>query len=331
MLCTPIQDIHGAHASSSSGVFPTRRLRWQGGQGVCTMSSRSSGWRPPRRRGESVARSAMAAARAAALGGTAADLGTETPAFELAAPHDAFELSMPYCAQQLWASDYTPVFEREYEASRERCGSGYELPPSSYAARGLSGERLEAYQRKMRHRERDLMAAALHGSNMRLWTPSMMARSVCAISSSRFSRRVESRGARMASQPTTFKFLRMMRAVQPPTYWTRGRHVSLYIADQTYEWIGMKKRGRRQAVSLQDLNPGRCLLPYAYASYIHERCSCAPCVPLIYKAAAHATPVLIDCSSPLKERPKGTTPMACRCASSTWCTSTASKSTCPPL
>jgi hypothetical protein len=30
--------------------------------------------------------------------------------------------------------------------------------------------------------------------------------------------------------------------------WKRSEHVSFFIADQTYEWVGMKKRGRRSTV-----------------------------------------------------------------------------------
>lgn len=170
---------------------------------------------------------------------------------EVEPPHDGEVGGMLHCAHELWECDYTPVFAREYASSRERCGDGYSLPPSSYAAR-LSGERWEAYKQKMMRRERDRMAAALHGSNMRIWTPSLLARSVCAVSSNGFLRSIETGGARMASLPATFKFLRLMRSVQPEPVFERSRHVSMYIADQTYEWVGVKKRGRRQALERHD-------------------------------------------------------------------------------
>ena len=94
---------------------------------------------------------------------------------EAAAPHDGEALSMEFCARELVAGDYGPVFEREYERSRALCGDGYALPPSSYVAR-LSGDRLAAYEQRARQRERDQMAIALHASNMRYWTPSLLAR-----------------------------------------------------------------------------------------------------------------------------------------------------------
>ena len=54
------------------------------------------------------------------------------------------------------------------------------------------------------------------------------------------------------SRPTTLKFLRLMRDVRPPPVFEVGRHVSLYVADQTYQWVGMKKRGRRQSLERHD-------------------------------------------------------------------------------
>ena len=34
--------------------------------------------------------------------------------------------------------------------------------------------------------------------------------------------------------------------------WERGLHVDWFCADQTYEWVGMKKRGRRNTVERHD-------------------------------------------------------------------------------
>ena len=34
--------------------------------------------------------------------------------------------------------------------------------------------------------------------------------------------------------------------------WRRGRHVIVYGFDQTYEWVGMQKHGRRRTVERHD-------------------------------------------------------------------------------
>jgi hypothetical protein len=159
---------------------------------------------------------------------------------------------MPQLALDLWSSSYTEMFQREFETSRARCGVGYTVPPSTYAAR-LSGEALEDYTRKQRQRERDAMANALHAGNQLVYTPSFMARSVVYVHKvSNMIQQTETFHRRLASKPTTFKFLRMMRDARPKPQWEVGRHVALYVADQTYEWVGMKKRGRRQAGERHD-------------------------------------------------------------------------------
>ena len=47
--------------------------------------------------------------------------------------------------------------------------------------------------------------------------------------------------------------MRMMRDCRPQVEWDKARHVSFYVADQTYEWVGMKKRGARN--TLERLDP----------------------------------------------------------------------------
>ena len=166
--------------------------------------------------------------------------------------HDGDSWSLPQLARVLWRSSYDQLFEDEYDRLRELCGSGYSLPPSSYATR-LKGEQLEVYQRKLRQRERDQMAIALHSSNMRLWTPSLMARSVVYFNhTTSFTHGVETQQRRLASRPTTYNFLRLMRDARPAPTWEVGHHVQLYVADQTYEWVGMQKGGRRQLLERHD-------------------------------------------------------------------------------
>ena len=219
------------------------------------MSSRRPLSRPVKRRGSrAVPGGATASTEAAAAMGAADSIVMEAPAVqtEPASSHDGDELTMAFCAHELWAADYRAVFEREYEALRARCGHGYALPPSSYVAR-LSGEQRALYEQRARRRERDQMAIALHANNMRHWTPSLLARSICAFSSNtQFTRAIETQQARQASAPSTWAFMRLMLKVQPKPSWTQGRHVNLYVADQTYEWVGMKKRGRRQALQRHD-------------------------------------------------------------------------------
>ena len=48
------------------------------------------------------------------------------------------------------------------------------------------------------------------------------------------------------------RVLRMMNQLRPKPEWQRGAHVKVFGFDQTYQWVGMKKRGRRQAVERLD-------------------------------------------------------------------------------
>jgi len=153
---------------------------------------------------------------------------------EEAALHEE-QPEMMAIAVALWQPDYGALFDWEYESLVQRLGPGYLTAPSSYAQR-LRGRQLEQYQQRMRSRQRDQMAIALHSSNMRLWTPSLLARSVTYFSSaSSVVNETESRGRRLASRPSTLKFLRMMRDVRPPADFEVGRHVAFYVADQTYQ------------------------------------------------------------------------------------------------
>ncbi len=43
-----------------------------------------------------------------------------------------------------------------------------------------------------------------------------------------------------------------MRVHRPAVPWERGRQVAVFVADQTYQWIGMQKRGRRSMVEQHD-------------------------------------------------------------------------------
>ena len=97
------------------------------------------------------------------------------------------------------------------------------------------------------------MAVALHANNMQHWSPSLLARSVAYLPlTTSWMHSNETQQRRLASRPTTHKFLRLMRDVRPEPRWEVGKHVFVYIADQTYEWVGMQKRGRRQALERHD-------------------------------------------------------------------------------
>ena len=115
-------------------------------------------------------------------------------------------------AQQLWASDYSELFQDEFEFNLLACGfGGYELPPSTYRAR-LKGEAAERYDCLRKQQKRDEMAIALHANNMQRWSPSLLARSVAYFNvTTAFMHAEESRQRRLASRPTTMQFLRLMR------------------------------------------------------------------------------------------------------------------------
>jgi hypothetical protein len=163
-------------------------------------------------------------------------------------------------APKLWAADYRALFASEMLENEAACnGGGYRLPPSTYRAR-LNGERAVNYDMRMLQHKRDEMAIALHNANMQHWSPSLLARSITYFTAtSGVMQRVEGRQRRIASRPITSDTLRMMAACQPRPLWPRGKHVALFVADQTYEWVGMQKHGRRQTVEAHaaDGNPVR--------------------------------------------------------------------------
>ena len=160
---------------------------------------------------------------------------------------------LEYIAHLLWLPCYEKLFELEFKLNLEAVGgSGYQMEPSTYRAR-LRGEAADRYDWRRMQQQRDQMAIALHANNQQHWSPSMLARSVTYFNlASEVIQREEGRQRRLASRPTTFQFLRMMRDCRPEPSWERGQHVSFFVADQTYEWVGMKKRGRRNTVERHD-------------------------------------------------------------------------------
>jgi hypothetical protein len=168
-------------------------------------------------------------------------------------------LDLEQIASDLWSADYTSVFKVELEHNRAlgiRYGTfgvtGQQLQLSSYARR-LSGHRREAWEHRQLVRERDQLAIALHAANMRHWSHSLVARSIAYFTlTTSWQHQVESGQRRLASRPTTLKVIRWMRDCRPRPVWDEGLHVSVYGFDQTYEWVGMAKRGRRQAVESVD-------------------------------------------------------------------------------
>jgi hypothetical protein len=158
-------------------------------------------------------------------------------------------------ASMLWAGDYGQVFWWELNRNRSDFRSTeavLPLPPSSYRAR-LHGRAAELYDERRLLQERDQLAIKLHANNQQRWSPSIMARSVAYFNLASASlQQVEGRQRRLASRPTTFQFMRMMRDCRPQPSWACGDHVDFFVADQTYEWVGMKKRGRRNTVERHD-------------------------------------------------------------------------------
>ena len=172
-------------------------------------------------------------------------------------------------ALDLWAPDYSVLFEAEFTINELACGgSGYNLPPTTYRTR-LKGEAAERYDWRRRQQKRDEMAIALHANNMQQWSPSLLARSVAYFNlTTIFLHGEETRQRRIASRPTTMQFLRLMRDCRPQVAWDKASHVSFYVADQTYEWIGMKKRGARK--TLERLDPTGMPVVITHEVYINS-------------------------------------------------------------
>ena len=171
-------------------------------------------------------------------------------------------------ALDLWAPDYSALFEMEFEYNLAACGTGFDLAPSTYRAR-LQGELAERYDQRQRQHQRDEMAIALHANNMRRWSPSLLSRSVAYFNlTTSLMHSEETRQRRLAARPTILQFMRMMRDCRPQVEWDKARHVSFYVADQTYEWVGMKKRGARK--TLERLDPTGMPVAIEHEVYINS-------------------------------------------------------------
>ena len=181
--------------------------------------------------------------------------GAAEPAWssELFDTEEAADCSLEAIARVLWLESYEDLFDAELRHNRALVGrSGPALQPSSYRVR-LQGTAAVQYDRRMERQERDRLAVELHGNNMRHWSPSLVARSIAYVRlTTSWMQSVETGQRRLASRPTTMKALRMMRDARPQPCWERGRHVFAYGFDQTYEWVGMQKRGRRQTLERVD-------------------------------------------------------------------------------
>lgn len=156
-------------------------------------------------------------------------------------------------AAAFWATDYTQIFDAEFAENELLCGgAAADLPLTSYRAR-LKGDAAHRYDRRRRNQRRDEMAIRLHSNNQQHWSPSLLARSICYYAkASRFVQRNETAQRRIASKPTVRRFLRIMHEQKPKPLWKRGQHIAVFAYDQTYQWVGVKKRGRRQSVERLD-------------------------------------------------------------------------------
>ena len=155
-------------------------------------------------------------------------------------------------ARALWSTNYDEIFSSEMVENERMCGGASSLLPSTYRAR-LKGEAADKYDRRRRNQQRDELATRLHANNQRHWSPSLVARSIAYFGrTTKFLRRNETRQRRIASKPTQLKVLRMMMKFRPKPNWKKGCHIKCFGYDQTYQWVGVKKRGRRQAVERVD-------------------------------------------------------------------------------
>ena len=66
----------------------------------------------------------------------------------------------------------------------------------------------------------------------------------------------------------TMDFLSTMRDNRPERDWIVGDHVFAYGFDQTYEWVGVKKRGQRQ--SLETVDAGGMPMSVRHEVYINS-------------------------------------------------------------
>ena len=189
------------------------------------------------------------------------DSDDDDPSFALDAesvpePDKAEESLLQVISRGLWQTSYEAWFQAEVEYNRQLLGRGSAADASmqrSQYARRLRGDQLAAWRRRQLNRERDQLAIELRSANMRQWSPSIVARSISYFHlTTSWQHQVESGQRRLASRPTTFKVLRMMRDAKPEPEWDEGLHVCAFVFDQTYEWVGMAKRGRRQAVETVD-------------------------------------------------------------------------------
>lgn len=149
---------------------------------------------------------------------------------------------------------YVDVFRKEIAHNERLTGFTSLLQPSSYRRRLKDGSTdAIIYDEKQLRRKRDQMAIQVHANNMRHWSPSLMARSISYFTlSTDWQNSVETAQRRLASRPIVVKVLERMREREPQPEWTLAEHVHAYCFDQTYEWVGMKKRGHRQSVEKVD-------------------------------------------------------------------------------
>ena len=206
--------------------------------------------RPWRATAAGASTASAAGANAAAGDGDSVIEQLETPVEAALVPNvTKFQL----IARSLWLPDYDELFEIEVTENEQLAGATrLQLPPSSYRAR-LLGEAAQTYDRRRRNQRRDELAISLHSNNQQHWSPSLVARSVAYFGrTSRFLRVNEGRQRRIASKPMVMQALRIMQQCRPQPAWRRGPHIKVFAFDQTYQWVGMKKRGRRQAAEHLD-------------------------------------------------------------------------------
>ena len=204
------------------------------------------GLRGPRRRETSTDHLEGGDTADVADGSTAPTEAAELPLFKQVSD---FEL---ICRNLISTCDYSSIFNDEFAANEQLCGAASALPQTSYRAR-LKGDAVMRYDARRRNQQRDEMAIRLHSNNQQHWSPSMIARSVAYFGkTSRLLRQNEMRQRRIASKPTTLRAMHIMKKHRPRPEWAQGMHVKCFGYDQTYQWVGVKKRGRRQAVERLD-------------------------------------------------------------------------------
>ena len=188
-------------------------------------------------------------------------------------------------ARALWSSDYRPILAAEDEAEGGAVHLLGVLEQSSYR-RKLHGDKAVRYDARAQKRARGALAQLGRVNNMRRWTFSIVARSLCY-----FNQRVPHRvwndlceDRRVCARSSCKLLLSEMIKVRPEPPWRESPYGSVMITDQTFCWQGCRKR-RGEITTAERVDAGgmpvqirsevyvntlRCRVPYSLCDFAPE-------------------------------------------------------------